>query len=161
MKKTLTVVMMAVAAFTFAQDAKIAPATVGQTYGKALKIEQQTKARPVGDLPVLLQEKKMVDNILLTGDASAVCQAEGCWFTLVMPNKTQVLVKTKGHEFFLPKDIVGRKVLVEGKAMEKVTSVEELRHYAKDAGISAAEIEAIKQPKREYRIEASGVRVLN
>jgi hypothetical protein len=37
------------------------------------------------------------------------------------------------------------------------TSVEELRHYAEDAGKSQEEIEAITEPKKTYSFVADGV----
>ena len=45
----------------------------------------------------------------------------------------------------------------EGKAFVKETSVEELKHYAEDAGKSKEEIAKITEPKLEMSFEASGV----
>ena len=47
--------------------------------------------------------------------------------------------------------------IVAGKAFVTVTSVEELRHYAEDAGKSVAEIAKITSVKKEFAFEASGV----
>lgn len=155
------VTMLAIAVGGFAQENKIPPAKKDQVYGKVMRADAMTKAQPVKDLPTILNGRKEAENIVLTGTASTVCQSEGCWFTLMMPGKDQVLVKTKDHAFFLPKDIIGKKLLVEGTAMEKLTPVSELRHYAMDAGKTEAEIKAISQPKREYSVVASSVRVLD
>jgi hypothetical protein len=43
------------------------------------------------------------------------------------------MIKVKDHEFAMPKDIVGRTIVVEGKAELKETSVAMLKHYAEDA----------------------------
>ena len=50
---------------------------------------------------------------------------------------------------------------MEGWAFREVTSVDELRHYAEDAGKSQEEIEAIQEPKDELKFLASGVFVMD
>lgn len=94
---------------------------------------------------------------------SAVCQAKGCWMTLVSTtaDKPEMMVKFKDYGFFVPKDIAGRQVIMQGVAYREVTPVDELRHYAEDAGKSAAEIAAITQPKEELKFMASGVLLLD
>jgi hypothetical protein len=61
----------------------------------------------------------------------------------------------------VPKDIGGRQVIVEGKAFKSVTPVEELRHYAEDAGKSKDEIMQITEPEQTLSFEATGVKVLD
>jgi hypothetical protein len=60
----------------------------------------------------------------------------------------------------MPKNIVGKKVVLEGVATEKEISVEQLRHYAEDAGQSKAQIKKIKKPQKDIQFTASGVLVL-
>jgi hypothetical protein len=66
-------------------------------------------------------------------------------------------VTFKDYGFFMPKDISGKSVVIDGYAYIETTSVDILRHYAEDAGKSKAEIEAIKEPLRELSYEAAGV----
>ncbi|MEL6969642.1 MAG: DUF4920 domain-containing protein, partial [Bacteroidota bacterium] len=47
-----------------------------------------------------------------------------------------------------------------GKAFYQTTSVDDLRHYAEDAGKSEEEIAAITEPKRELAFLADGVILL-
>jgi hypothetical protein len=68
-----------------------------------------------------------------------------------------VMVRFKDYGFFVPKDIAGRRVLMNGYAFKELTPVDELRHYAEDAGKSAEEIAAITEPKAEIKFLASGV----
>lgn len=95
----------------------------------------------------------------IRGTVKGVCQAKGCWMTIQSKdaNKPVLFVKFKDYAFFMPKDISGREVVIQGKAYIEETSVEELRHYAEDAGKSAAEIAKITQPTREYKFMADGV----
>ncbi len=71
-----------------------------------------------------------------------------------------MLIKMKDHAFLVPLVLNGKNVVVQGTATLKETSVEMLRHYAEDAGKSKAEIEAIKEPKKEITMQARGILVL-
>ena len=99
----------------------------------------------------------------VTGTVSSVCQKKGCWMTLVssQPGKPEMRVTFKNYAFFMPKDLSGKKVVVDGFAIVETTSVADLQHYAQDAGKSKAEIEAITKPKRELAFEAAGVLILD
>ena len=99
------------------------------------------------------------------GTVVEVCQKKGCWMTLqpagaVAAADEPYMVRFKDYGFFMPKTLSGSEVVVEGIARTSVTPVEELRHYAEDAGKSAAEIAAITEPRKEVSLEATGVRVL-
>ena len=86
-----------------------------------------------------------------------VCSKKGCWMKLPLNNDNETMVKFKDYGFFMPLDSKGREVIVEGKAFVKITPVDELKHYAEDAGKSAEEIAKITEPKKEMSFEANGV----
>lgn len=86
-----------------------------------------------------------------------VCQAKGCWMKLDLEDGKQVMVKFKDYGFFMPKDIAGKEVIINGKAFVNEMPVDEQQHYAEDAGKSAEEIAAITTPKKTYSFEADGV----
>lgn len=131
----------------------------GQAFGAAITAEN---AMSFDDL---MGKMTALDSMpaKVTGTVSAVCQKKGCWMTLVsdQPGKPEMRVTFKDYAFFMPKDIAGKKVVIDGFARVETTSVEELRHYAEDDGKSAEEIAAITEPKREVAFEAAGVIVLN
>jgi prolyl-tRNA synthetase len=93
----------------------------------------------------------------VTGKVAAVCIKEGCWLNLDMEDGTVMLVRMKNHAFFVPKDIAGKTATVSGKAFIQRSTVEELKHYARDAGKSDEEIASITEPKAEPQFEAVGV----
>ncbi len=99
----------------------------------------------------------------VTGTVKQVCQKKGCWMTLVstQPGTPEMRVTFKDYAFFMPKDLSGKQVVIDGYAFIETTSVDILRHYAEDAGKSKAEIEAIKEPLRELSFEAAGVMILD
>ena len=99
----------------------------------------------------------------VTGKVKEVCQKKGCWMTLVsdQPGQPEMRVTFKDYAFFMPKDLAGKRVVVDGYAYVDETPVDVLRHYAEDAGKSKEEIEKITEPKREVSYEAFGVVVLD
>ena len=112
----------------------------------------------VNDLEQNLKENKFEGKI--TGKVAEVCQEKGCWMKLEKANGEKIMVKFKDYGFFMPKDIVGKEVVLEGEAVVKEVSVKQLQHYAKDAGKSEEEIRKITQPKKELQFIAKGVLVL-
>ncbi len=93
------------------------------------------------------------------GKVSGVCQAKGCWMTIVSAEegKPEMFVKFKDYGFFMPLDLAGKEVVMAGKAYREETSVDELRHYAEDEGQSAEEIAKITEPVEELKFMAYGV----
>ena len=73
-----------------------------------------------------------------------------------MDDENKVMVKFKDYGFFMPLNAKGE-VVINGKAYVSETSVDELRHYAEDAGKSKEEIAAITETQRTYSFEADGV----
>lgn len=101
-----------------------------------------------------------VEDVVIQGTVEDVCQAKGCWLTLAVKDAESMRVSFKDYGFFVPKHIAGRQVVMKGTGMTTVTSVEELRHYAEDAGDSPEEIAAITEPLKEYTFVADGVKLL-
>ena len=95
-------------------------------------------------------------DVKFTSKVNSVCQSKGCWMRLEVGDK-ESFVKFKDYGFFMPKDIAGQEVIVEGKAFVEETSVEDLQHFAKDAGKSQEEIDAITEPQLTYAFISSGV----
>lgn len=95
----------------------------------------------------------------VSGVVESVCQVKGCWMKVKLNDGQTMRVTFKDYGFFVPKDIAGKTIVFEGNAKTKTTSVEELRHYAEDAGKSKDEIAKINEPKTELAFEANGVLV--
>ncbi|MFV8226739.1 DUF4920 domain-containing protein [Christiangramia aquimixticola] len=89
---------------------------------------------------------------------NSVCKMKGCWMVLDLPDTSEdPQVKFKDYGFFVPKDIEGSRVIVEGKAFIEEVSVEDQKHYAKDAGKSVEEINSITSSQKTYGFLARGV----
>ena len=96
-------------------------------------------------------------NSKMVAKVHSVCQAKGCWMTLNLENGNEVMVKFKDYGFFVPKDIAGKEVIVNGKAFVNEVSIDEQRHYAEDAGKTKADLAQITQTKKTYSFLADGV----
>ena len=93
----------------------------------------------------------------MVAKVNEVCQAKGCWMKLDLENGEEVMVRFKDYGFFMPKDIAGQEVIINGIAFVNEMSVDEQKHYAEDAGESEEAIAAIKEPKKTLSFEADGV----
>lgn len=95
-------------------------------------------------------------NIKFSSKINSVCKKKGCWMKLDL-GETESMVRFKDYGFFMPLNSDNREVIVNGKAYVTEISVDELRHYAKDAGKTNEEIEKITEPEFTYAFLADGV----
>ncbi len=137
----------------FAQGPK--SAEKGITYGAGTTAD--------GAINVNELDKKFKDNKYegkITGKVVEVCQEKGCWMKIEKADGEKLMVKFKDYGYFMPKDIVGKEVVLDGEATVKEVSVKQQQHYAKDAGKSEEEIKKITKSKKEVQFVAKGVLVL-
>jgi len=137
--------------------AQIKPAAKGVMYGGKTSAE--------GAIDVKSLEEKMASTDKFTGKVQGtvvgVCEKKGCWMKLRQENGEGIMIRFKDYAFFMPKNIVGKEVVLDGVAEKTTTSVEMLQHYAEDAGKSKEDIAKIKEPKTEVEFTAAAVLVLN
>jgi hypothetical protein len=145
-----TIKSMLLAASMFAATGAFA-----QTGAFGKKITEQG-AVSASQLPALMSgtaEK----SAKVTGTVESVCQMKGCWMKVNTADGRTMRVTFRDYGFFVPKDIAGKTVVLEGTAAQTTTSVARLRHYAEDAGKPKAEIEKITQPETALTFVADGV----
>ena len=156
--KTLFVSALFLFSFVAAaqDDDAVKPVAKGVLYGEAITAEG--RAVDVNSL-----QSKMAAGAFegkVTGKVKEVCKAMGCWMKLEKADGTELMVKTKNHGYFMPQDLVGKTVVVEGTASVKEVSEEKRKHLAEDAGKSNDEIKKIKGASQELQFVAKGVEVL-
>ncbi|MEO1513618.1 MAG: DUF4920 domain-containing protein [Bacteroidota bacterium] len=129
------------------------------TFGEEITTDD---AIMLAELPAKLENVDSL-KVKIRGTVESVCQVKGCWMNVVSQdeNGEPIFVKFKDYGFFVPVDITGQEVVMDGYAYREVTSVSELRHYAEDEGKSKEEIAAITEPQEELKFMASGVLVMN
>ena len=138
---------------------KPAPTAEGDTDSFGAGVSKPDAAVSFAEVNAQLETADSV-NVVMRGKVDAVCQTKGCWMNIVDPAGTsegEIFVQFHDYGFFMPKDLGGREVIIEGKAYKQETTVEELKHYAEDEGKSAEEIAAITEPITEKKFMATGV----
>ncbi|GAB3692551.1 hypothetical protein GCM10027592_11610 [Spirosoma flavus] len=114
-----------------------------------------------GAIPATQLASKMGDkekmNTKVEGTVESVCKVKGCWMNVKTGDGQTMRVMFKDYAFFVPKDIEGKTVVVEGLAETTTTPVAKLRHFAEDAGKSKEEIEKITEPEKAITFMADGV----
>ena len=153
MKKNFLLAIVFISSFTYAQ---VKPALKGSVYGSQVSNVHAISAEELEKK--LDQESEFKGN--LQGKVVSVCQEKGCWMKIAKNNGEAIMIRFKDYKFFVPKNIDGKEVVLIGEAKKSTTSVETLKHYAKDAGKTNDEISKITEPKNEIVFTASGVRVL-
>lgn len=106
-----------------------------------LTLEQATSERNVGQ------------TLAVKAPAREVCQNKGCWIVLTEGARS-VRVTFVDYSFFVPKDIAGKTVVVEGVLSRKLLSAEEAKHYAEESGAGAS---APAGPREEWSLVATSV----
>lgn len=126
-------------------------------YGDSI---QDVNVIDLASVSTAMQDKSKMD-MKIKGQVNEVCKKKGCWMIMKLSNGEDMRVTFKDYKIFVPKDLTGKEVILEGFAFTDTTSVEDQRHYAKDGGKSDAEIAKITTPKKELLFEAKGVVVMN
>lgn len=152
----LAILAITVAVFSYAQP-PAGKANVGDTYGEKVKSEG---ALALSDVAVKLEGGSQFPEVKIKAKVTEVCAKSGCWIKLELPDGKQATVNMKDYGFFVPVAAKGKTVVIDGEAILKTSSVEELKHYAEDAKKSQAEIDAITEPKKEVKITAKGIVVV-
>lgn len=135
------------------------PAESGAYFGEKFTATKSISVNNLVKTINKMPEGKKKISVQLKGKVSEVCSKEGCWIKIKSADG-KLMVKMKDHKFGVPMVLNGKKIIIDGIAEEKITSVDLLRHYAEDAGKSKEEIAAIKEPKKEIVIIANGIQVL-
>lgn len=130
--------------------------TVGKTFGTNPTISESQRLGSILAEP----EKYKGHEVAVEAELKQVCKKKGCWAVL-SEDGNEVRMTFKDYGFFIPKDSSGKRVLAQGRIVEKKMSEKMRRHYLEDAGASASEIEKIKGDATEKSFVASGVRFLN
>lgn len=157
MKKLFLTV--AIAGFGFMANAQppAGDAKPGEWYGEKVITEG---ALNINDVVAKINDGAEFPDTKIKAKIVEVCPNKGCWLKLELNNGETATVKMKDYGFFLPLAAKGKMVVIDGEVKMKTTSVAELRHYAEDAKKSKEEIEAITQPKKELKVMAKGIVVV-
>lgn len=98
-------------------------------------------------------------HVKLAGSIDKTCTVKGCWMKVDVDGQEEPMhITFKDYGFFVPKEgMEDKDAIFEGIAYVDTISVDMLRHYAEDEGLSEEEIAAINEPEITVTFEASGV----
>lgn len=113
------------------------------------------------DVAALLVHADQLDGttVIMEAPVAEVCPKKGCWMTFDAGD-TQLRVTFKDYDFFVPMDIQGRTVKVEGVFEKAVIPLSEAQHYLEDEGRDE-EAAALTGPQDGYKFVATGVLLKN
>ncbi|RMF06268.1 MAG: DUF4920 domain-containing protein [Candidatus Neomarinimicrobiota bacterium] len=117
--------------------------TNGTVYGETPTLKTAVPVQQVLSNPDEYNSRE----ILVKGTIQEVCQMKGCWLSLAAEGKTMV-VRFKDYAFFVPKDIAGRTVTVQG-----VFHAENLPHEHEEGESD----ETCGENEMDFSMVASGV----
>ena len=112
------------------------------------------------DAMLAVMQKNPTMKLKVKGIIDDVCKEKGCWLTMKLPNGETMRVTFKDYGFFVPKDVKGKEIVVEGVAKIDSISIETQRHYAEDSGLSKEEVQKITTAKQQLAFEAKGLVIL-
>lgn len=126
-----------------AQGAQPAPTETddGQLFGTA-----PDAARPLTPLAsILAAPDTYQDQVVRTeGEIARVCQRMGCWMELrESAQGPAVRVPMAGHSFFLPRDVSGRRAMLEGRVHVEELSADHRAHLESEGATATATASAL------------------
>lgn len=98
-------------------------------------------------------EANVGQTLAVRAPAAEVCQHKGCWMVLTEGARS-IRVTFRDYAFFVPKDIAGKTVVVEGVLSRKLLSAEEAKHYDDESGAGST---ATPGPREEWSLVANSV----
>ncbi|WP_020528580.1 DUF4920 domain-containing protein [Flexithrix dorotheae] len=117
----------------------------------------ESAAISLADLSEKMTGIEKMEDITVKAIVTDVCQKKGCWMNLERPDGSKMKVTFKDYALFMPTDIVGKEVVIHGYAANETMPIDQLKHYAEDAGKTQEEIDAITEPELALAFEADGV----
>jgi len=163
MKKIFTLILFVSVLFSCKNENKTSETTMEdiaetqyKSFGKSIIPDDAIMAQSMSKHYKTMRLGDSINSKMIA-KVDEVCQAKGCWMKVDLGNNEQVMVKFKDYGFFMPKNIAGEEVIINGVAYVEEVSVEEQRHYAEDAGLTEDEIAAITEPKKTLSFLADGV----
>ena len=154
MKKIILISILALSICACAKKGESKKQVSFKTYGASF---DRSEVQDISQLSSLMRSSDSV-SVILSGTIEKTCSVKGCWMQLKTGGDQSLRVTFKDYAFFVPKNgVEGNNAIIKGYCVKQETSVEELQHYAKDAGESDEAIALITEPKMEYNFVASGV----
>jgi len=132
--------------------ASTADAPPGERIGEPLEARESVPYALVGAQPAAWVDA----TVLVEATVVAVCQNAGCWMQIEDGGRTALVhwYTECGGKYAFPKDLAGKRVLVQGTLLRKATDADEAEHLAQEAR------RQIEIPLEGYELNATAIAVL-
>lgn len=105
--------------------------------------DSQSFGKPLAGLKLVsladvLAKPENGKQVRLEGTIERVCQNKGCWLELKQADKG-VHVTFEAYSFFVPKDSIGKRCVLEGRVVARDPMPEELDHKRAEGAAAAAQ----------------------
>lgn len=127
----------------------------GEVYGQKPALEKPLSLSDVQKNHTKWQGQ----DILFEGEVVDVCLKKGCWLSF-RQGEQNVRVRFKGYSFFVPEQLKGQKVRIQGQLQRSLISIADQKHYLEDAGAAKEDIAKITADKEVFELIASGVEAI-
>lgn len=104
-------------------------------------------------------EENSVQNLKLFGIVENVCSEKGCWLTMRVNNNQLLCVTFKDNAFYVPDNIVGKNIVIEGEAKSDSVFIADKKHSA-HIHFNSKELSRFANEKQHLSFEAKGLVVL-
>lgn len=127
-----------------------AETTTKKHYGEELKGLKTQKIEKLLSKP----EQFSKADCAVEGVVEKVCEKKGCWLTLKADGSSeQIRIGFKDYGFFVGKDIIGKRILAEGRVQVKELKPEQIAHLKSDGDDNVK--------KTDVSFVASGLRLVS
>jgi hypothetical protein len=124
----------------------------GERIGEPLQTTESVRYSVVGADPAAHVD----ETVLVEASVVAVCQSAGCWMQVEDGGRTALVRWSTGcgGKYAFPKDLAGKRVLIQGSFHPKATGADEVEHLSIEAG------RELEIPAAGYELNASAIVVL-
>jgi Domain of unknown function (DUF4920) len=132
--------------------ASTADAPPGERIGEPLEARASVRYALVGAEPAAWIDQ----TVLVEATVVAVCQNAGCWMQVEDGGHTALVhwYTECGGKYAFPKDLAGKRVLIQGALYAKAIDADEAEHLAQEART------ALEIPLEGYELNATAIVVL-
>jgi hypothetical protein len=132
--------------------ASTADAPPGERIGEPLQARESVRYALVGAQPAAWVDQ----TVLVEATVVAVCQNAGCWMQVEDEGHTALVhwYTECGGKYAFPKDLAGKRVLIQGSLHRKATDADEAEHLEQEARTELA------IPLEGYELNATAIVVL-
>jgi len=148
--KAISLISLMFLALSCAQTANLPS---GESIGEAMEVRDSVRLAVIAATPADFFN----ETVLVEATVTAVCQKAGCWMQ-IEDGGEKPMVRWEsgcGGQYTFPKDLAGKRVLIQGSFYPKTITAADIEHLVEEAG------QPIEIASEGYEFNASSILVLD